>query len=90
MACDWTSIVRSKGRKASSLSQTESHVERVAMDSESEVAYVRAVMENLPALARSPVPRTGGRPQNGEGLRAIQYIRVWYPPARRPGAKHTS
>ena len=25
------------------------------MDNESEVAYVRAVMENLPTLARSPV-----------------------------------
>ena len=36
-----------KGRKASSPSQTESHVEQVAMDSESKGVYVRAVMENL-------------------------------------------
>ena len=38
----------SKGRKASAPSQAASHVEQVAMDNESEVAYVRAVMENLP------------------------------------------
>ena len=42
----------SKGRKMSAPSQTESHVEQVAMDNESEVAYVRAVMENLPTLTR--------------------------------------
>ena len=40
-----------KGRKASAPSQTESHVERVAMDSESKDVYVRAVMENQPTLA---------------------------------------
>jgi len=38
------------------------------MDNESKVAYVRAVMENLPTLAKSPVPRTGGRPQKGKVL----------------------
>jgi len=57
----------SKGRKASAPSQTEPHVEQVAMDSESEVASVRAAMENLPTLARSPVQKIGGRPQKGEG-----------------------
>jgi hypothetical protein len=57
------------------------------MDNESEVAYVRAVMENLPTLARSSVPGTGGRPQNGEGLWATQYTGVWYPLRKRPGAK---
>jgi len=36
--------------EASEPSQTASHVEQVAMDNESEVAYVRAVMENLPIL----------------------------------------
>ena len=40
-----------KGRKASSPSQTESHVEQVAMDSESKGAYVRVVMDNRPTLA---------------------------------------
>ena len=38
------------------------------MDNESEGVYVRAVMENLPTLARSPVLRTGGRPQKGKVL----------------------
>jgi len=38
------------------------------MDNESEVAYVRAVMDNLPTLARSSVTRTGGRPQKGKVL----------------------
>jgi hypothetical protein len=32
------------------------------MGSESEGVYVRGVMENLPALARRAVLRTGGRP----------------------------
>jgi len=91
MACDWLSIVGSKGRKASAPNQTESHVEQVVMDNESKVAYVRAVMENLPMLAKSPVPRTGGRPQKGEGLGAIHITRCMVStPARRPGAKHTS
>jgi hypothetical protein len=53
-ACDWLSIVGSKGRKASAPNQTESHVEQVVMDNESEGVYVRAVMENLPTLVRSP------------------------------------
>jgi len=65
-ACDRPSIVGSKGRKASAPSQTASHVEQVAMDSESEGAYVRAVMDNLPTLARSPVQKIGGRPQKGK------------------------
>ena len=51
-ACDWSSIVGSKDRKASAPNQTESHVEQVAMDNESEGVYVRVVMENLPTLAR--------------------------------------
>jgi hypothetical protein len=38
------------------------------MDNESEVPYVRAVVDNLPTLAKSPVPRTGGRPQKGKVL----------------------
>ena len=75
MAGDWLSIVGSKGGKASAPNQMASHVEQVATDNESEVAYVRAVMENLPTLARSPVTRTGGRPQKGEGLRAIHIQR---------------
>ena len=65
-ARDWPSIVGSKGRKASTPSQTEPHVEQVATDNESEDAYVRAVMENLPTLARSPVQKIGGRPQKGK------------------------
>ncbi len=83
----WSSIVRSKGRKASSPSQTESHVEQVAMDNESEGVYVRVVMDNLPTLARSPIKDRWQAPK-GEGLRAIQSSGVWYPLARRPGAKH--
>ena len=43
------------------------------MDNESEVAYVRAVMENLPTLARRPVTRTGGRPQKGKVLGPYNY-----------------
>jgi len=53
------------------------------MDNESEVVYVRAVMENLPTLAKSPA-LAGGRPQKGEGLKAIQSPTVWYPPVRDP------
>lgn len=36
------------------------------MDSESEVAYVRAVMDDLPTLARSPVPRQAADPKMGK------------------------
>jgi hypothetical protein len=36
------------------------------MDSESKVAYVRAVMENLPTLARSPVPGQAAGPKMGK------------------------
>ena len=79
-----------KGRKASAPSQTESHVEQVAMDNESEVAYVRAVMENLPTLARSPVFGQAAGPKMGKVLGPYISRGVWYPPARRPGAKHTS
>jgi hypothetical protein len=57
--------VGSKGRKASAPSQTESHVEQVAMDTESEVAYVRAVMENLPTLARRPASGRRQAPKRG-------------------------
>jgi hypothetical protein len=32
--------------------------------------------------------KAGGRPQNGEGLKAIQSSGVWYPLVKRPGAKH--
>jgi hypothetical protein len=63
---DWLSNVGSKGGKASAPSQTASHVEQVAMDNESEVAYVRAVMENLPTLARSPVPGQAAGPKMGK------------------------
>ena len=80
----------SKGRKASAPNQTESHVEQVVMDNESEGVYVRVVMENLPTLAIRLVLKTSGRPQNGEGLKAIQLRGVWYLLVRRPGAKHTS
>jgi hypothetical protein len=65
-ACDWLSIVGSKGRKASAPNQTAPHVEQVAMDNESEVAYVRAVMENLPTLARSPIPGQAAGPKMGK------------------------
>jgi len=68
------SIVRSKGRKASTPNQTESHVEQVVMDNESEGVYVRAVMENLPTLARRPVSRTGGRPQKGKVSRPYNQL----------------
>jgi hypothetical protein len=57
-----------KGRKASAPSQTESHVEQVAMDSESEGAYVRAVMDNLPTLAISPVFGQAAGPKMGKVL----------------------
>ena len=77
-----------KGRKASAPSQTESHVEQVAMDNESEVAYVRAVMENLPTLARSPVFGQAAGPKMGKVLGPYISRGVWYPPARRPGVKH--
>jgi hypothetical protein len=36
------------------------------MDNESEVAYVRAVMENLPTLAKSPVLRQAAGPKKGK------------------------
>lgn len=36
------------------------------MDNESEVAYVRAVMENLPTLARSPVAGQAAGPKMGK------------------------
>ena len=79
-----------KGRKTSAPSQTESHVEQVAMDNESEVAYVRAVMENLPTLARSPVFGQAAGPKMGKVLGPYISRGVWYPPTRRPGVKHTS
>ncbi len=56
MAGDWLSIVRSKGGKASAPNQTESHVEQVVMDNESEGVYVRAVMRNVPRLAGENLP----------------------------------
>ena len=79
-----------RGRKASTPSQTEPHVEHVAMDSESEGAYVRVVMETLPTLARISLPKRQAAGPKGEGLKAIQSSGVWHPPVRRPGAKHTS
>ena len=48
------------------------------MDNESKVAYVRAVMENLPTLAKSPVPRTGGRPQKKKGKVLGPYNQLVY------------
>jgi hypothetical protein len=36
------------------------------MDSESKVAYVRAVMDDLPTLARSPVPGQAAGPKKGK------------------------
>jgi len=42
------------------------------MDNESEVVYVRAVMENLPTLAKSPA-LAGGRPQKGKVLRPYNH-----------------
>ena len=90
MAGDWLSIVGSKGGKASAPNQMASHVEQVATDNESEVAYVRAVMENLPTLARSPVFGQAAGPKMGKVSRPYISGGVWYPPARRPGAKHTS
>ena len=65
-AGDRLSNVGSKGRKASAPNQTASHVEQVAMDNESEVAYVRAVMENLPTLARGPVSGQAAGPKRGK------------------------
>jgi hypothetical protein len=56
------------------------------MDNESEVAYVRAVMDDLPTLARSPVVGQAAG-QKGGGLWATQYTGVWYPLRKRPGAK---
>ena len=72
MACDWSSIVRSEGRKASASSQTMSHVEQVAMDNESEGVYVRVVMENLPTLARRPAKRAAG-PKTGKVSRPYNH-----------------
>ncbi len=43
------------------------------MDSESKGAYVRAVMENLPTLAKSPA-QAGGRPQKGKVLRSYNTL----------------
>jgi hypothetical protein len=40
------------------------------MDNESEVAYVRAVMDNLPTLARRPAFSGRRQAPKGEGLRA--------------------
>ncbi len=61
-----------------------------SVDNESEVAYVRAVMENLPTLARSPVFGQAAGPKMGKVLGPYISRGVWYPPVRRPGAKHTS
>jgi hypothetical protein len=36
------------------------------MDNESKVAYVRAVMDDLPTLARSPVPGQAAGPKMGK------------------------
>ena len=55
------------------------------MDNESEGAYVRVVMENLPN-GYLPKRQTAG--PKGKGLWAIQYTGVWYPLRRRPGVKH--
>jgi hypothetical protein len=84
MACDWSSIVGSKGRKASAPSQTASHVEHVAMDSEGKVAYVRAVMENLPTLARRPVFGQAAGPKRGRSLgHTIHWCVVFTPKETR-------
>jgi len=48
--------VGSKGRKASAPNQTESHVEQVATDNESEGVHVRVVMRNVPCLAGENLP----------------------------------
>ncbi len=61
-----------------------------SVDNESEVAYVRAVMENLPTLAKSPVFGQAAGPKMGKVLGPYISLGVWYPPARRPGVKHTS
>jgi len=54
-----------KGRKVSAPSQTESHVEQVTMDSESEDVYVRAVMENRPTLANACHKQAQAGPKRG-------------------------
>jgi hypothetical protein len=77
-----------KGRKALAPSQTESHVEQVAMDSESKGAYVRVVMENRPTLANACHKQAQAGPKMGKVLGPYISMRVWYPPVRRPGAKH--
>ena len=76
-----------KGRKASAPSQTESRVEQVAMDSESEDVYVRAVMENQPTLANVCHKQAQAGPKMGKVLGPYISRGVWYPPARRPGVK---
>ncbi len=43
------------------------------MDNESEVAYVRAVMENLPTLARSPAQEQAAGPKRGKVLRPYNH-----------------
>jgi len=57
-----------KGRKASSPSQTESHVEQVAMDSESKGVSVRVVMENRPTLANACRKQAQAGPKMGKVL----------------------
>mgnify|MGYP001111879808 CR=1 FL=1 len=55
----------SKGRKASTPSQTESHVEQVAMDSESKGVSVRVVMDNRPTLANVCHKQAQAGPKRG-------------------------
>jgi len=77
-----------KGRKASAPSQTESHVEQVAKDNESEGVYVRVVMENRPTLASACYKQAQAGPKMGEVLGPYISLGVWYPLRRRPGVKH--
>jgi hypothetical protein len=45
-------------------------------------------MINRPTLANVCSKGKQGPAQNGEGLGAIQLLRVWYPPLTRPGVKY--
>ena len=57
------------------------------MDNESKGAYVRAVMDNLPTLARRPA-LAGGRPQKGKVLGPYN-PRVYGDPSERDPVQST-
>jgi hypothetical protein len=73
-----------RGRKASTPSQTEPHVEQVATDSESKGAYVRVVMETLPTLARISLPKGRRQAQKGRALGPYNTLVYGIHPAESP------